>query len=70
MERNYQDDIVEVSNRFRFIREDSGYSQENYQKIQFMLDIWEKCAYNSQADMVLKASWIKPDANGGRENNV
>ena len=34
------------------------------------LDIWKNKAYNSQADMVLKASWIKPDANGGRENNV
>lgn len=36
MERNYQDDIVEVSNRLRFIREDAGYSQE---KMAEMLDV-------------------------------
>lgn len=33
MERNYQDDIVEVSNRLRFIREDAGYSQEKMAEI-------------------------------------
>jgi len=33
MERNYQEDIIEVSNRLRFIREDAGYSQEKMAEI-------------------------------------
>ena len=37
---------------------------------EIFLDKWGTNAYNSQADMALKASWTKPDAIGGRENNV
>ena len=36
MEKSYQDDIVEVSNRLRFVREDAGYSQE---KMAELLDV-------------------------------
>ena len=39
-------------------------------KIKKSLDFSEKRQYNIQADMALKASWIEPDAIGGRENNV
>ena len=34
------------------------------------LDNMDSMTYNIQADMALNASWIKPDAIGGRENNV
>ena len=34
------------------------------------LDKEQTLAYNIQADTALKASRIKPDAIGGRENNV
>ena len=33
MEHNYQDDIVEVSNRLRFIREEAGFSQEKMAEV-------------------------------------
>ena len=41
-----------------------------YKNLSKVLDIWKTNAYNNRADMALNASWIEPDAIGGRENNV
>ena len=43
---------------------------ESGQNPEIPLDISQNLAYNVKANVVLKASWMEPDASEGGKNNV